>query len=105
MFDLQGDKGEWGEGGETGLKRGLIDRLTNRDIVSEQKKHIEFLMREMRGKDELIGVQAEAIEEFRGQVTKLSGEISELWDSVNSAAKKRGEKREKKDESENSESR
>lgn len=86
------------------MKRGLMDRLTNRDIVGEQKKHIEFLMREMRGKDELIGVQAEAIDEFNGQVTKLSEEISELWNSVNSAVKKRGEKREKKDESESDES-
>jgi len=80
------------------MKRGLIDRLTNRDIVGEQKTHIDILMREARKKNELITMQAEAIDEFREQVTKLGEEISELWDTVNKTARR------KKDESKTDES-
>lgn len=89
------------------MKRGLIDRITNRDVlseqrdvVSEQRTHIDFLTREMREKNELIDVQAEAIGEFRDEVTKLSEEISELWDTVNKSARRRKEK----DESESDKS-
>lgn len=82
------------------MKRGLIDRITNRDVLSEQKSHIDILMRERKEKNELIDIQAEAIDEFREQMTKLSEEISELWDSVNSSARRRREK----DESEKDES-
>lgn len=74
------------------MKRGIIDLITNRDIVGEQKTHIDFLTREMREKNELIEVQAGAIDEFMEQVTKLSDEISGLWDAVNrSAREKQGE--------------
>ena len=76
------------------MKRGLIDRLTNRDIMSEQKTNIDFLTREIREKNELVTVQAAAIDEFMDQVTALSEEISELWNSVNSMPKKRSEKNE-----------
>jgi len=86
------------QGGEK-MKRGLINRITNRDILGEQRTHIDFLMREMKEKNELVEVQAEAIDEFREQVMKLSEEISELWDSVNSSARKRRESESKKDES------
>lgn len=71
------------------MKRGIIDRITNRDIVGEQKTHIGFLTREMHEKNELIDVQADAIEEFRDEVTKLSGEISELWDTFNKSVRRR----------------
>ena len=76
------------------MRRGLIDRITNRDVVKEQKIHIDSLTRDMREKNELIDVQAEAIDEFRNEVVKLSEEISELWDTVNKSVRR------KKDESE-----
>jgi hypothetical protein len=77
------------------VKRGLIDRITNRDVVSEQRGHIDFLTREMREKNELIDIQAEAIDEFRGEMVKLSEEISELWDTVNKSARRKGDESEK----------
>jgi len=129
------------------VSRGLIDRLTNRDIVieygniidkhkntinkqktninvlkkekdelikdqvvaiekhvditKEQKIHIDFLIKQTKEKNELVVVQAEAIDEFKEQVTKLSEEISGLWDSMNT---KMRIKREEEDESENDQS-
>lgn len=82
------------------MKRSLMDRLTNRDVVREQKINILHMVRDIKEKDELIMVQAEAIDEFREQVTKLSEEISGLWDSVNSKTRTR---RKKEDESEKDE--
>ena len=76
------------------MKRGLVDRVTNRDILREQKINIDYMAKELKEKNELVGVQAEAIDEFKEQVLKLSEEISALWDSVNVAARKRVEKSE-----------
>ena len=78
------------------MRRGLIDRITNRDVVAEQKIHIDLLMREVKERNELVTVQAEAIDGFKEQVAKLSEEISELWESVNSSARKKREKDEQK---------
>lgn len=79
------------------MRRGLMDRLTNRDILREQKINIDYMTKELKEKNELVGVQAEAIDEFKEQVLKLSEEISTLWDSVNAMARKEA----KTDESEN----
>ena len=77
------------------MRRGLIDRITNRDVVKEQKIHIDSLTRDMREKNELIDVQAEAIDEFRNEVVKLSEEISELWDTVNKSVRRKRNESEK----------
>jgi len=65
------------------MSRGLMDKLTNRDIIREQKFNIEYMTKELKDKNELVALQADAIDEFREQVMKQSEEISALWDSVN----------------------
>jgi len=65
------------------MSRGLMDKLTNRDIIREQKFNIEYMTKELKDKNELVELQADAIDEFREQVMKQSEEISALWDSVN----------------------
>ena len=79
------------------MKRGLMDRLTNRDVLREQKINIDYMVKELKEKNELVGVQADALDEFKEQVLKLTEEISGLWGSVNDMARKGA----KKDESEN----
>ena len=50
------------------------------------------MTKELKEKNELVTVQADAIDEFKERVTELSEEISDLWDSVNVAARKTVEK-------------
>lgn len=78
------------------MNRGIMNVITNRDVVERQNRLIENHREKIEERDEIITVQAEAIIEFRDSVNQLTDEIKKL--KKKSLYSHIGQTEEKKDE-------
>jgi len=70
------------------MSRGIIDRITNRDLVSQLQTKVETL-------DKIISMQSEALDEFNEKVDQLADSLGTLEKLAGRGRKEREEKQEK----------
>jgi len=58
--------------------RKIANQITNRDVIERQNHLIEKYHRKIKEQDEIIGVQSEAISEFKASVGLLTSEVEKL---------------------------